>query len=83
MNYCTKCQSYYGKPGTCNCYATVQPSPLPVQPWPVTPWPYRIWIGDPPSYPNGTTTITWGHAWAGANPTSHTAVRPDVPFSYT
>ena len=22
MNYCTKCQSFYAKPGTCNCYAT-------------------------------------------------------------
>ena len=21
MNYCTKCQSLYEKPGTCNCYA--------------------------------------------------------------
>jgi hypothetical protein len=21
MNYCTKCQSLYAAPGTCNCYA--------------------------------------------------------------
>ena len=20
MNYCTKCESYYQKPGSCNCY---------------------------------------------------------------
>lgn len=21
MNYCTKCESFYSQPGTCNCYA--------------------------------------------------------------
>lgn len=24
MNYCTKCQSHYQQPGTCNCFAPVQ-----------------------------------------------------------
>ena len=23
MNFCTKCESYYQQPGTCNCYANV------------------------------------------------------------
>ena len=25
MNFCTKCQSIYSQPGTCNCFATQQP----------------------------------------------------------
>ena len=29
MNYCTKCQSIYSEPGTCNCYAAQGES----QPW--------------------------------------------------
>ena len=29
MNYCTKCQSIYSEPGTCNCYAAQGDS----QPW--------------------------------------------------
>lgn len=28
-NYCTKCASFYEKPGTCNCYA---PAPITLQP---------------------------------------------------
>ncbi len=29
MNYCTKCQSGYSEPGTCNCYAAAMPVQLP------------------------------------------------------
>lgn len=42
MNFCTKCSSYYSKPGTCNCFAAVQrvePSPW----WyPVYPQPFQV-----------------------------------------
>jgi hypothetical protein len=64
MNYCTKCLSYYQKPGTCNCYAQPQPVVGPIQP---TFAPYELsppWRFDPwysPHYPtfwgNRTTTI--------------------------
>lgn len=54
MNYCTKCESFYQKPGTCNCFAGTQPA-ITITPQPSTPthpWPsYTPWV-----YP----TITWG-----------------------
>jgi hypothetical protein len=43
MNLCTKCGSYYTKPGTCNCYATEvtgRPWGWPVIPVPYTPPPW-------------------------------------------
>jgi hypothetical protein len=64
MNYCTKCQSIYSQPGTCNCYAPAQVAPYiqqPVMPWTIpttvpgiTPWNPPLWGGP------WWTTITGG-----------------------
>lgn len=56
MNYCTKCESFYQKAGTCNCFAGTQPAQItpwrPVDGTTTTPFPsYTPWI-----YP----TVTWG-----------------------
>lgn len=42
MNYCTRCESFYKTPGTCNCFVghTFTPAQPNVVPLP--------WIGDPP-----------------------------------
>lgn len=45
MNYCTKCQSIYSQPGTCNCYAPVR---------------VTIWPSYPYTYPyTSPTTTPW------------------------
>ncbi len=41
MNYCTKCDSYYRKPGTCNCFAGAQPYVVPLNPYQGTFYPLR------------------------------------------
>lgn len=58
MNYCTKCESFYQKPGTCNCFAGTQGQPAirivpPHDPNSTGhPWPgYQPWI---------QPTVTWG-----------------------
>ena len=39
MNYCTKCESLYSQPGTCNCYAVPGPGYVPpIDPPTVRPW---------------------------------------------
>ena len=57
MNYCTKCDSFYTQPGTCNCFAaSLRPT---FAPQPNTfPYPYvSPYIGDPiPGSPGGSTT---------------------------
>jgi hypothetical protein len=44
MNYCTKCQSIYSQPGTCNCYA---------------PAPFAPYVTNPLIYPTTTPYIPW------------------------
>lgn len=50
MNFCTKCESYYRQPGTCNCFAGSQPKLWPFEPAKTidTPTPY---------VPSVTTTL--------------------------
>jgi hypothetical protein len=72
MNYCTKCQSIYSQPGTCNCYAAPKAAPYigPFTPYtypttvPCIPW--------TPTYPpftigGGSVTVTGmdGITWTG------------------
>jgi hypothetical protein len=72
MNYCTKCESYYQKPGTCNCYAAprveitqpltpyIYPTTVPYIPW-TTPHypPFTIGTG------SAITTTSPGIMWNG------------------
>lgn len=37
MNYCTKCESYYQKAGTCNCFVEAKQQPATLD-WTWTPW---------------------------------------------
>jgi hypothetical protein len=64
MNFCTKCQSIYAQPGTCNCYAPAQAAPQPYPgtttvPFPSIPWtpPYSPWWG---IYPPYSVPTVWG-----------------------
>lgn len=62
-NYCTRCESFYTTPKSCNCYEPTQPAtlaPLPLQPWqqPLQPFvPYVPTIT--PYVPNGHGGILW------------------------
>lgn len=58
MNYCTKCMSYYARPGTCNCFAVVRE----VSPPPPSLIPY---ISIPPLSPGNlpTTYTSSGTFW--------------------
>lgn len=54
MNFCTKCASYYQKPGTCNCFAPIVTTTP--QPWyPSYPWVQPAY----PVFPTSPVTITW------------------------
>ncbi len=57
MNYCTKCKSFYEKPGTCNCYAEqtapVAPSPWVYPTYPLPPYPPTFY----PVQPTSPTTV--------------------------
>ena len=84
MNYCTKCQSYYEKPRTCNCFAAQGES----QPWTVPLSPYQgtfypVWPQEttyrpsPYTYPFTTCegiTISNGNTTAGIVRTTGTQV---------
>ncbi len=73
MNFCTKCDSYYQQPGTCNCYApvvivtTATPYPLPPPTGDEIPPPYETTCGAITVQEYGTIidnnasgcTITW------------------------
>lgn len=81
MNFCTKCQSIYQQPGTCNCYAASRPL-VPVQPLPLTPQPLP-YIGDPPPPMVGGTTITVKACEGGKGGTLMYQDGSRVPFSLT
>ena len=61
MNYCTKCESYYQKPRTCNCFAAQGES----QPWTVP-------LGDPTLAPLCGSCGCW-HV---TGPCPNTTIRP-------
>jgi len=67
MNYCTKCESFYQKPGTCNCFAGTQPAIT------ITPQPY-----DPNS-----TAPHWHGSWQTVTPSGVLTTAPDCgPFTF-
>jgi hypothetical protein len=69
MNYCTKCQSIYCQPGTCNCYAAPGLTPYPTPPGTTTvPFPNIPWT---PLYSPTITTphISWDFGTTGGNVT--------------
>jgi hypothetical protein len=53
MNYCTKCESMYQKPGTCNCFAATQPAIT------ITPQPYDPNSTAQPWSPSPTVGPWW------------------------
>lgn len=81
MNFCTKCQSIYSQPGTCNCYAPAKPievQPLPYVPYVPTPVPWS----PPPFqgpfwwYSPTITTLEW-------KPNATTMLNDGMQVSYT
>jgi len=89
MNFCTKCESYYQQPGTCNCFAAVKPFlwPFEVNPTPTVPGDYT---GDPPPAPpykitcgSAPTSAHWPSPYEFPNTCGTVRYDPTVPFTYT
>ena len=62
MNFCTKCASYYAKPGTCNCFAepNTGASPWQYPVFPTTPAPTvvpSVWPPTTTAEPSITITV--------------------------
>lgn len=88
MNFCTKCESYYQSPGTCNCFAVSQPRPWPFEPAPTIAPPTVPGDGTGDAPPRPPYQITGGQTYVEGygvilNSLSDIAYDPTTPKTLT